>query len=162
MKKWLIGVVLCLLPLFGYGQTYRLYKTQNYHNQLRLNTVTGEVAQVQDDGQMWIFVDDIEPYGEYTNRFRLYETRNMWTFIELDTFTGRLWQVQFGVKGDGYRFALPINRTALAYSADRSIFTIQPMTSMYQYYLINDDTGEMWQFQWSQKGDDYRWIKKYR
>lgn len=32
---------------------------------------------------------------------------------------------------------------------------------MYQFYLINKDTGEMWQFQWSTKSEDgYRWIKK--
>jgi len=162
MKRVLFSFILCLLPFWGFGQTYRMYRTQNYHNQLRLNTVTGEVTQVQDDGLMWTFVDDIEPDGEYTNRFRLYETKNMWTFIELDTFTGRLWQVQYSVDGDKYRFAIPINRYALANSKDRSIFTIQPMTSMYQYYLINEDTGEMWKFQWSTDGDDYRWIQKFR
>ena len=27
-----------------------MYQTRNYHNQLRLNTATGEVLQVQDDG----------------------------------------------------------------------------------------------------------------
>ena len=160
MKRIILCVILTLLPLLSFGQTYRMYKTQNYHNQLRLNTVTGAVVQVQDDGQSWTVVEDIRPDGEYTNRFRLYETQNIWTFIEVDTFTGRLWQVQFSVKGDSYRFALPINRYALANSENRSIFTIQPMTSMYQFYLINEDTGEMWKFQWSTKGDDYRWIEK--
>jgi hypothetical protein len=36
------------------------------------------------------------------------------------------------------------------------------LTSMYQYYLINDNTGDMWKFQWSTKGDDYRWIEKFK
>jgi hypothetical protein len=31
---------------------------------------------------------------------------------------------------------------------------------MFQYYLLNEETGEMWQFQWSTKGDEYRWIEK--
>ena len=162
MKRTLICLILFLLPFLGNGQTYKMYATQNIHNHLRLNTVTGEVAQVQDDGQMWVFSDDIEPNGEYPNRFRLYETKNMWTFIELDTYTGRLWQVQFSVKGEDYMFSLPINNDKLSNSNGRSVFTIQPMTSMYQYYLINEDTGEMWKFQWSQKGDDYRWIEKFR
>ena len=35
------------------------------------------------------------------------------------------------------------------------------MVSMYQFYLVNRDTGEMWQFQWStDSNDNYRWIKK--
>lgn len=142
------------------AQTYRLYQTKNYHNQLRLNTVTGSVEQIQDDGQRWTIVYDIEPNGEYTNRFQLFETKNMWTFIELDTFNGRLWQVQYSVEGTKYMFSVPINEIPLDYSRGRSVFTIQPMTSMYQYYLINGDTGEMWQFQWTTDGPEYRWIKK--
>lgn len=42
------------------------------------------------------------------------------------------------------------------------LYSIQPLTSMYQYYLINDNTGDMWKFQWSTKGDDYRWIERFR
>lgn len=160
MRRILCAVSLCLFPLLSSGQTYKMYQTENYHNQLRLNTVTGEVMQVQDNGLIWIIVNDIDPDGEYKNRFRLYKTKNMWNFIELDTFTGRLWQVQYSVDGDEYRFAFPINRIALAQSERKSIFTIHPMTSMYQYYLINEATGEMWMFQWSTEGDNYRWIEK--
>ena len=36
------------------SQTYEFFQTRNYHNQLRLNTKTGEVYQVQDDGGSWI------------------------------------------------------------------------------------------------------------
>lgn len=43
-----------------------------------------------------------------------------------------------------------------------SVFTIQPLVSMYQYYLINEQNGDMWMFQWSTSGDEYRWIKKFR
>jgi hypothetical protein len=32
---------------------------------------------------------------------------------------------------------------------------------MFQFYLVNEETGEMWKFQWSTKEDDgYRWIQK--
>ena len=162
-QKIILITIFLLASLMCWGQKYRLYQTQNIHNYLRLNTITGEVAQIQDDAQMWILVNDIEPNGEYTNRFRLYETQNIWTFIELDTFTGRLWQVQYSVKGSEYRFAIPINKAPLSYSKNRSIYTIYPLTSMYQYYLINEDTGEMWKFQWSTKDDDkYRWIERFR
>lgn len=199
------------------GQTYKMYSTQNYHNQLRLNTMTGEVHQIQDDGQSWEICSAREILGDKAGRFCLYETQNMWTFIMLDTYTGRNWQVQFSVKGEDYMFATPINAITFAYPEktsdwtnrfqmfstqnmwtfilldsyngrlwqvqystqdldelfcipinehkldpdnEKCTFSIQPLISMYQYYLINDATGDMWKFQWSTKGNDYRWIEK--
>ena len=98
MKKILL-LILGLIPLLLYAQTYKMYQTRNLHNQLRLNTATGEVLQVQDDGQSWKICGAMEVDGKADNRFCLYETQNMWTFIMLDTFTGKNWQVQFSTKG---------------------------------------------------------------
>lgn len=161
MKKIFV-LLLILFPLCGFSQTYKLYKTRNIHNQLKLNTATGAMTQIQDDGQQWEFVEAIEPTGSYTNRFQLFETQNMWTFIELDSFTGRLWQVQYSASSTDEMLSVPINLKYLDYSTDRSVFTIQPMTSMYQFYLIHEDTGLMWKFQWSTKGPDYRWIEEVK
>lgn len=217
-RRLLLTIIFCLMPLMGMGQTYKTYTTKNYHNQLRLNTATGEVTQVQDDGQSWQICGARIENGDRPSRFRLYQTQNMWNFIMLDTYTGKNWQVQFSVKGEDYMFATPINQYAYAYPSEISDWTnrfqmyetqnmwnfimldsyngrlwqvqysssdldnlmcipindtelsesthmaysIQPMTSMYQFYLIYDDTGEMWKFQWSTKGDDYRWIEKIR
>lgn len=59
-------------------------------------------------------------------------------------------------------FAIPINEQYLSRS-ERGIFTIEPMTSMFQFYLINQDSGEMWQFQWTlETKEGYRWIKQIR
>lgn len=215
MKKNAL-LMFCLMPLWLCAQTYKMYQTQNYHNQLRLNTATGEVLQVQDDGQSWKICSEMEIDGKEDNRFCLYETQNMWTFIMLDTFTGKNWQVQFSTKGTDYMFATPINCFSKAVpqpsdrwqgrfkmfatqnmwtfimldsftgklwqvqystqsrddilcvsindqvleSGEESIFTIQPMTNMYQYYLISNKSGAMWKFQWTTKGPDYRWITK--
>ena len=221
MKKFISALVLMMIALASYAQSnsvYKMYRTQNYHNQLRLNTMTGEVQQIQDDGQSWMICSAREILGDAAGRFCLYETQNMWTFIMLDTYTGKIWQVQFSVKGEDYMFAVPINRYSLAFPAEdskwigrfqmfatqnmwtfilldsyngklwqvqyssqdldnlmcipinenelisdneKSVFSIQPSTSMYQYYLINDHTGDMWKFQWSTKGDDYIWIEKF-
>lgn len=142
------------------SQTYEFFQTRNYHNQLRLNTMTGEVYQVQDDGGSWLVNSAITPESSTTYRYWLYPTQNMWTFILVDLFTGKLWQTQFSIKGDDYRYSIPINTTTLSYT-EHAKFEIKSMISMYQYYLINKDTGEMWQFQWSTKSEDgYRWIKK--
>lgn len=57
MKKFMSLLVLMIIALTSYAQSnsvYKMYRTQNYHNQLRLNTMTGEMQQVQDDGQFWI------------------------------------------------------------------------------------------------------------
>ncbi len=222
MKKAILFLVSIFITIVSFAQNnpvYKMYRTQNYHNQLRLNTKTGEVLQIQDDGQSWTICTAREVLGDKEGRFCLYDTQNIWTFIMLDTYTGKNWQVQFSVKGEDYRFATPINMFSLAYPKttsnwtsrfqmfktqniwnfilldsyngrlwqfqystqdfdekmiipinryelvsdnERCIFSIQPLTSMFQYYLINDSTGDMWKFQWSTKGDDYRWIEKFK
>jgi hypothetical protein len=158
MKKLMVIFTL-LLSLVVNAQTYKLYKTDNLHNQLRLNTATGEVYQIQDDGQKFLVHDATTPSNEKPNRYALYKTQNMWIFILLDKFSGLIWQCQYSVQGAEYIASVVINPNALSYTQSIK-FTIQPMTSMFQYYLINEETGEMWQFQWSTEGDEYRWIKK--
>lgn len=216
--KIYISLLITIISITCNAQTYKLYPTRNYHNQLRLNTATGKIEQIQDDGQSWIICEGINPTATKTGRYNLTETQNMWTFIMLDTYTGKIWQVQFSVKGEDYMFASPINRYPMAYPTNesnwrnrfqlfptqnmwnlimldsytgriwqvqystqdfdlklcipindrelsnntKSVFYIQPLTSMFQYYLINDITGDMWKFQWSTKGDDYRWIERYK
>lgn len=141
------------------GQTYKLYQTDNIHNQLRLNTATGEVYQIQNDGQKFLVHAATTPNNEKPNRYALYKTKNMWTYILLDKFSGKLWQCQYSVQGTEYISSVVINPNELS-SSQSNKFTIKPMTSMFQFYLINDETGDMWQFQWSTEGDEYRWIKK--
>lgn len=102
MKKLIVSFALMVITLASYAQVYKMYSTRNYHNQLRLNTMTGEVQQIQDDGQSWIICSAREISGDKESRFCLYETQNMWTFIMLDTYTGKNWQVQFSVKGEDY------------------------------------------------------------
>lgn len=158
MKKILVIFAL-FLNFVGSAQTYRLYQTDNIHNQLKLNTKTGEVYQVQNDGQTFLVHDATTPHNDKPNRYFLYKTKNMWTYILLDKFSGKLWQCQYSVQGDEYISSWVINPYELS-SSESNKFTIQEMTSMFQFYLINDETGDMWQFQWSTKGDEYRWIEK--
>ena len=74
------------------AQTYKLYQTDNIHNQLRLNTKTGEVYQIQTDGQKFIVQYGLTIQNAVENRYSLHKTENIWTYILLDTFTGKLWQ----------------------------------------------------------------------
>ncbi len=141
------------------AQTYELYQTENIHNQLKLNTKTGEVLQVQSDGQTFVVHKATTPFNEKANRYVLYKTQNMWTYILLDKFSGKLWQCQYSVEGVEYITSIVINGVALSYTQTNK-FTIKPMTSMFQFYLIDDETGNMWKFQWSNQGSDYIWIQK--
>lgn len=153
-------ILMLTVSIVAKAQTYEFFQTKNYHNQLRLNTKTGEVYQVQDDGGSWIVNSSITPESDTPYRYWLYPTQNLWTFILVDTFTGKLWQTQYTVDKNGSRFSIPINKYSLSYT-EKSKFEIKPMISMYQFYLINNDTGEMWKFQWSTKDEDsYRWIEK--
>jgi hypothetical protein len=157
--KSLLTIFTLFVSFVANGQTYKLYQTDNIHNQLRLNTATGEVYQIQSDGQKFLVHATITPNNEKPNRYSLTKTENMWTYILLDKFSGKLWQCQYSVQGPEYISSWVINPNELS-SSQSNKFTIKPMTSMFQFYLINDETGDMWQFQWSTEGDGYRWIKK--
>lgn len=147
-----------LFSLTVNAQTYKLYQTGNIHNQLKLNTKTGEVKQVQDDGQTFLVNEAVTPNSNNENRYILHKTENIWTFILLDKYTGKLWQCQYSAENIKYILSVEINSIELS-NTQSNKFSIQPMTSMYQFYLVDDETGEMWQFQWN-KDKEYRWIKK--
>ena len=66
------------MPICLFAQTYKMYQTRNYHNQLRLNTATGEVLQVQDDGQSWKICDAVEDGAEIDNRFLVLCSASAW------------------------------------------------------------------------------------
>jgi len=161
MNKTLLIFFVLFWNSIVYAQSYDLYQTDNVHNQLRLNSITGEVVQIQDDGQRFLVHSAITPESGKPDRYALYKTKNIWTYILLDKFTGKLWQCQYSVKGAEYRSSWVINPYVLS-TSEKSKFTIQPLISMYQFYLINQETGDMWKFQWSTKSKDgYRWIEKF-
>lgn len=160
MKKIIITMIVVLTTMTAWAQTYKFYQTDNIHNQLRLNTKTGEVSQIQDDNQTFLVHPSTTQDNEISNKYELFKTKNMWTYILLDKDTGKLWQCQYSVKGVEYISSWAINLVDLS-SSKHSRFTIQPLTSMYQYYLIDEETGEMWKFQWTTDGENYRWIVKF-
>jgi hypothetical protein len=111
--KTFFGIILLLIFFQGYSQTYQLYQTKNIHNQLKLNTKTGEIYQVQDDGQTFLVTDAKTPDNNKENKYTLQKTENIWTFIMLDQFSGKLWQCQFSVQGSEYRSSWEINPNEL-------------------------------------------------
>ena len=90
---------------------YKLYKTENVYNLLKLDTKTGKIWQVQwhlDDLNKegtWIINDKDLSYGwgYGSNSFELYSTNNMYQIILIDKTDGRMWHVQWGI-GDKNRW----------------------------------------------------------
>ena len=62
--KYFITLIFLMLGISSQAQTYKLYQTDNIHNQLRLNTKTGEVYQIQDDGQKFVINYAVTPDNE--------------------------------------------------------------------------------------------------
>ena len=83
---------------------YRLFKTTNIWNFLKLDTRTGLIWQVHwgtDAASRTIAPLNSKPLvsktGEKDGRFTLYRTANIFNYLLLDQENGRTWQVHFDV-----------------------------------------------------------------
>jgi hypothetical protein len=122
MRKNVITVILILVSLTSYSQ--------NQTNNLSKNSI--------DKNQM------------ETKVYKLFPTTNIWTFIKLNTRTGQLWQVQFHTE-DEKRFETTLNLTTRV-TPENEIndrFTLYPTQNTYDFILLDQIDGRMWQVQWS-------------
>lgn len=85
--------------------------------------------------------------------YKLYPTNNIWTFLKLNTRTGEVWQLQFAVDNDAIRTQLVVNPTPLVtnFQEENGRFALYPTQNMYNFLLIDQIDGRVWQIQWSQK-----------
>ena len=83
-------------------------------------------------------------------RYKMFPTENIWTFLKLDTRSGKIWQVQYSINDD-YRGEIELNSKALVSydSTDNGRFTLYPTKNMYNFILLDQIDGKMWQVQWS-------------
>jgi hypothetical protein len=100
---------------------------------------------------------DYDPPQRLDGRYRLFKTKNTWNFVELDTQTGKLWQVQFSIKEDSSRLKVVINNDALVKDGRPGRFTLYPTRNMYNFVLLDQETGKTWQAQWSTGGEQNIW-----
>ena len=94
--------------------------------------------------------------------YKLFPTNNIWTFIKLDTRNGKMWQVQYDVGGDN-RFEVELNTRNLAYGVDEENgrFTLYPTNNTYNFILLDQKEGDVWQVQWSHEKEE-RLVLKIR
>jgi hypothetical protein len=83
--------------------------------------------------------------------YQLFPTKNYWTFIKVDTRNGKMWQIHFTVKEDGGQGELLLNSIPLV-SKENEVngrFTLYPTENMYNFLLLDQINGNVYQVQWS-------------
>ena len=82
--------------------------------------------------------------------YRLCPTQNMWTFIKLNTRNGLMLQVQYDVNGSN-RFETYLNLAPLISkeNEENDRFTLYPTQNIYNFILLDQFDGRLWQVQWS-------------
>ena len=88
-------------------------------------------------------------------RYKMFPTENLWTFLKLDTRSGKIWQVQYSVN-DNYRGEVELNNKDFAKgdAAENGRFTLYPTKNMYNFILLDQTDGKMWQIQWSMEEEN--------
>ena len=83
--------------------------------------------------------------------FKLFPTQNYWTFIKLNTRNGKMWQVHFTVEEGGETGELILNPTSLVESSKETNnrFTLYPTENIYNFMLLDQIDGSVYQVQWS-------------
>lgn len=81
--------------------------------------------------------------------FRLFATRNMYTFIKLNTRNGQMWQVQWDTKSSQFETALSLTSRVTKEEESDGRFFIYPTTNIFNFILLDQIDGRVWQVQWS-------------
>ena len=87
--------------------------------------------------------------------YRLFSTKNTYTFIKLNTRNGQMWQVQWGLETK-YQFEnvlSDIPRVSKEQEKNGRFF-LYPTTNIYNFILLDQIDGRVWQVQWSTKAAD--------
>jgi hypothetical protein len=88
------------------------------------------------------------------DRYKLYKTDNMWTLLKLDTATGKISQVQSSIEGNQFQVTL----NDIDYSGTDEIeigrFELYPTGNMYNFLMLDQIDGAVYQMQWSTNIDN--------
>lgn len=140
------ALVICSLSTFnGYAQTDSLEtRTTSIKNgeQKPLDVDSVTIAQIK---AIYDRMENLVP------RFKIYKTENTYNLIKLDTATGQTWQVQYRL-GDTESMTVVIDDSSLLWYSEPEIagrFELYPTNNMFQFILIDTQTGRTWQIQWN-------------
>ena len=82
--------------------------------------------------------------------YRLFSTRNKYTFIKLNTRNGKMWQVQWGTESK-YQYETSLSDIFRVNKDEEKNgrFFLYPTTNRYNFILLDQIDGRVWQVQWS-------------
>ena len=90
-------------------------------------------------------------------KFLLFPTQNIYVFVKLNTATGEVYIVQYGFSKDS-RVEVKMNSEVypLVQPEDQSNgrFFLYPTTNIYNFILVDQIDGRLWQVQWDTKPDN--------
>ena len=84
--------------------------------------------------------------------YRLFSTQNKWTYIKLNTRNGQMWQVQWGTESK-YQYENKLSDISRVTNDEErnGRFFLYPTTNIYNFILLDQIDGRVWQVQWSTK-----------
>lgn len=81
--------------------------------------------------------------------YRLFSTRNMYTFIKVNTRNGQMWQVQWDTKSNQFETPISLVTRVSKGEEENGRFFLYPTTNIYNFILLDQIDGRVWQVQWS-------------
>lgn len=87
--------------------------------------------------------------------FRLFQTNNRWTFLKLDTRNGVITHVQYSTENRSQMIEYSLNSIPLVEEVDAKPgrFFLYPTENTYNFILLDQIDGRVWQVQWSIDAD---------
>lgn len=87
--------------------------------------------------------------------FRLFQTNNRWTFLKLDTRNGVITHVQYSTENRSEMMEYSLNSLPLVEEVDAKPgrFFLYPTENTYNFILLDQIDGRVWQVQWSIDAD---------
>ena len=94
--------------------------------------------------------------------YRLFATRNMYTFIKLNTRNGQMWQVQWGIESK-YQYENTLSDISRVTKDEErnGRFFLYPTTNIYNFILLDQIDGRVWQVQWANEVNEREVIPIY-
>ena len=94
-------------------------------------------------------------------KFLLFPTQNINIFLKLNTSTGEVYMVQYSTKGEQIEIKIDSYLYPLVEKEEQSNgrFYLYPTTNFYNFILLDQIDGRVWQLQWSIEKDQRMLIR---
>ena len=128
MKRFLFALILMTCALVSYAQS------SDYAPQMANSSIQNKDA-----------------------KYLMFTTRNINIFLKLNTRTGEIWMVQIGL---GDKDAMEIKFPSWGYplvkeeEESNGRFMLYPTQNLYNFILVDQIDGRIWQAQWSFKSEN--------